>query len=80
MVLFRWQKKMKNFRDAIPNFISFCKSSGMELVGESTNGIIFRRPLSIEKLKAAYMKRYDEELVLPDDPVLYQYVGLSCEG
>ncbi len=52
----------------------------MELVGESTNGIIFRRPLSIDKLKTAYMKRYDEELVLPDDLVLYQYVGMSCEG
>lgn len=76
----RIQKRVKNFADIVPNFLSFCKSNRMQLIGQGANGVLFRRPLNIEKLKSAYLETYQIEPHLPDDSALYQYIGISCEG
>lgn len=79
-LMIRVQKRNRNFRDVIPNFISFCNSNGMELVGESSSSMIYRKPIDYIKLGKAYSLLYEKDIDLPSDIVLYQYIGISCNG
>lgn len=79
-ILIRRNKGVKDFKNRVPNFISFCKKNGWDLVAGETTGLMFCKEVDYKKLKTEYFKVHKVKLELPEDMIIYHYIGLYCGG
>lgn len=78
--LFRRKKGVSDFENKVPNFISFCKLNGWKLDAQDATGLLFCKEVDYEKLKTEYLNVNKEQIELPENMIIYHYIGLYCGG
>lgn len=78
--LLRAKKGIKEFKDRVPNFMLFCKNNGWKLVNETTTGLMYCKEVDYDELKDKYLRVNKVPLEVPNDMIIYHYIGLYCSG